>query len=49
MLSVDKLNVYYGAIHALHDISFHVDTGEIVTLIGANGAKKPPFCSPYRP
>ena len=40
MLSVDKLNVYYGAIHALHDISFHVDTGEIVTLIGANGAGK---------
>ena len=40
MLSVENLNVYYGAIHALHDISFHVDTGEIVTLIGANGAGK---------
>ena len=40
MLSVENLNVYYGAIHALHDISFHVNTGEIVTLIGANGAGK---------
>ena len=40
MLSVENLNVYYGAIHSLHDISFHVNTGEIVTLIGANGAGK---------
>lgn len=40
MLKVDQLNLYYGAIHALHDISFHVNEGEIVTLIGANGAGK---------
>lgn len=40
MLNVENLNVYYGAIHALHDISFHVEDGEIVTLIGANGAGK---------
>ena len=40
MLDVQGLNVYYGAIHALHDISFSVDQGEIVTLIGANGAGK---------
>lgn len=40
MLEVDNLNVYYGAIHALKGISFHVDKGEIVTLIGANGAGK---------
>ncbi len=40
MLKVDKLNVFYGAIHALHDISFQVNQGEIVTLIGANGAGK---------
>ena len=40
MLRVENLNVFYGAIHALHDISFHVDSGEIVTLIGANGAGK---------
>ena len=40
MLKVENLNVYYGQIHALYDISFHVDEGEIVTLIGANGAGK---------
>ncbi len=40
MLKVRNLNVFYGTIHALHDISFRVETGEIVTLIGANGAGK---------
>jgi len=40
MLKIDGLNVNYGAIHALHDISIHVKAGEIVTLIGANGAGK---------
>ncbi len=40
MLNVSKLNVFYDAIHALKDVSFHVDAGEIVTLIGANGAGK---------
>ncbi len=40
MLKVDDLNVFYGAIHAIKDVSFHVDKGEIVTLIGANGAGK---------
>ena len=40
MLKVDGINVYYGNIHALHDISFTVNKGEIVTLIGANGAGK---------
>jgi len=40
LLEVKDLNVYYGAIHALKGISFHVDKGEIVTLIGANGAGK---------
>ncbi|MBU3216298.1 ABC transporter ATP-binding protein [Clostridium estertheticum] len=40
MLRIDGLNVNYGAIHALHDISLHVKEGEIVTLIGANGAGK---------
>ena len=40
ILNVENINVYYGAIHAVKDISFHVDEGEIVTLIGANGAGK---------
>src|SRR5204863_9616590 len=34
------VNVFYGAIHALHDISITVNKGEVVTLIGANGAGK---------
>ena len=40
VLTVKNINVYYGAIHAIKGISFDVDRGEIVTLIGANGAGK---------
>lgn len=40
MLKIDSLNVYYGGIHALKDLSLKVNKGEIVTLIGANGAGK---------
>lgn len=40
MLSIQNLHVYYGAIHALDSVSLTVDEGEIVTMIGANGAGK---------
>lgn len=40
VLQVENINVYYGSIHAVKDVSFHVEPGEVVTLIGANGAGK---------
>ena len=40
LLKVDNINVFYGNIHAVKDVSFEVNEGEIVTLIGANGAGK---------
>ena len=40
MLSIKNLNVYYGAIHAVKDLDLEVGDGEIVTLIGSNGAGK---------
>ena len=40
MLKVEDIDVFYGKIHAIKEVSFHVDEGEIVSLIGANGAGK---------
>lgn len=40
LLKVESIHAYYGNIHALHGISLHIDQGEIVTLIGSNGAGK---------
>jgi branched-chain amino acid transport system ATP-binding protein len=41
MLQINNVNTHYGPIQALHDVSVEVKPGEIVTLIGANGAGKP--------
>lgn len=38
MLKISDLNVSYGAIHAIHDVAMSVHKGELVSLIGANGA-----------
>src|SRR5687767_3489108 len=40
MLQLENVNVFYGAIHALRNVSITVNSGEVVTLIGANGAGK---------
>jgi len=40
LLTVDHMSVYYGAVQAIHDVSFFVGKGEVVALIGANGAGK---------
>ena len=44
VLEIDDIHLYYGAIHALKGVSLTVGAGEIVTLIGANGAGKSSTC-----
>ena len=39
LLKVDNIHTYYGNIHALKGVSLYIEQGEIVTLIGANGAR----------
>lgn len=41
MLTFDKVNAHYGKIQALHDVSLHINQGEIVTLIGLTARGKP--------
>ena len=48
MLEINDLHVNYGMIAALKGISFEVNEGEVISLIGANGAERPPLCTPYR-
>lgn len=43
MLNIDDIHVYYGAIHAIKGVSFEVNEGEIVALIGATVPVKAPF------
>ena len=45
MLSVKNINVYYGSIHAIKDVSFHVNEGEIVTLIVRTARARPRRCT----
>ena len=47
MLRIENLSVHYGMIQAVHDVSFEVNQGEIVSLIGANGAGKRRFCGRF--
>ena len=47
MLEIKNLDVHYGVIHSIKNVSLEVKQGEIVTLIGANGAGKPLYCEQF--
>ena len=42
LVRMDNINKYYGRVHALRDVSLRVDRGEVVGLLGDNGAGNPP-------
>jgi branched-chain amino acid transport system ATP-binding protein len=44
LLEVQGINTYYGLSHILFDVSIQVDRGEVVVLLGRNGAGRPPLC-----
>ena len=48
MIEVNHLTKRFGAVAALQDISFQVETGSIFGLVGSNGAGNPPFCAQPR-
>ncbi len=43
LLEVDRLNAFYGDLRALQDVRVHIDDGESIALVGANGAGKTTF------
>ena len=47
MLEVNDIKVYYGMIQAIKGVSFHVDEGEVIALIGANAPVRQRSCTPY--
>ncbi len=47
LLEVNDINVYYGSIHAIKSVSFEVNEGEIISLIGANGAEIDDFTNDF--